>query len=80
MPKSETQAFNSATKTKSFQENTRYYLVKDGKATPVKNDKKSILAALPDKQEQLKGYVAAGNLNFKSDTDLAKLINYYNSL
>ncbi|TSD66789.1 hypothetical protein FFF34_005135 [Inquilinus sp. KBS0705] len=75
----ETQAFNSATKTKSFQEDVRYYLVNNGKAVQVKNDRKSILAALPNKQEQIKGYADAGKLNFKSDTDLAAIITYYNS-
>jgi hypothetical protein len=76
----ESQAFNSATKTRSFQENVSYYLVRADKAVRVKNDKKSILANIPDKQQQLQDYLKANKVNFRSDTDLAKFITYYNSL
>jgi hypothetical protein len=76
----ETKDYNSASKTKSFQDYTRYFLVVAGKTVPVKNDKKSILTTIPDKQQQLQTFAKLNDLNFKSDTDLAKLMNYYNSL
>ena len=77
---SETKEYNSATKVKAFQDYTRYFLVIAGKTVPVKNDKKSILATIPDKQQQLQTFAKLNNLNFKSDADLAKLMNFYNSL
>lgn len=76
----EQQPIGSATKERSFIEKTKYYLVIGGKATVVKADKKSILAALGDKQSQLEDYIKTNKVNFKSDTQLGKLVDYYNSL
>jgi hypothetical protein len=76
----ETKEYNSASKIKSFQDYTRYFLVIAGKAVPVKNAKKSILTTIPDKQQQLQTFAKLNDLNFKSDADLAKLMNFYNSL
>jgi len=76
-----TQEFNSASKTKVFKENSKnYYIVKDGKAILVKNDKKSILAVLSDKLPQLETYLKSNKVDFKSDAELGKFVNYYNSL
>ena len=73
------QEWNSASKTKNFKDVSKYYLVIDGKATPVKNDKKAIIALLPAKQQQLQDYVKTNQIE-KSDADLGKLVTYYNSL
>ncbi|MBD1362191.1 hypothetical protein IDJ77_00085 [Mucilaginibacter sp. ZT4R22] len=66
--------------TRSFNDKTKYYLVNNGNAVSVKNDKKSILAVLGDKQAQLEGYINANNINFKNDRQLGKLVDYYNTL
>ncbi|MEO7212451.1 hypothetical protein [Mucilaginibacter sp.] len=76
----ESQNIGSASKTKSFMEKSKYYLVNNGKALPVKNDKKSLLAGLGDKQAQLEDYIKSNKISFKSDTQLGKLVDYYNSL
>jgi hypothetical protein len=76
----ETQNIGSASKTRSFLDKTKYYLVNNGKALQVKNDKKSLLAALGDKQAQMEDYIKTNKINFKSDTQLGKLVDYYNSL
>jgi len=76
----ETQNIGSAAKTRSFIDKTKYYLVIDGNATAVKNDKKSLLATLSDKETQLEAYIKTNKVDFKKDADLAKLVTYYNSL
>jgi len=65
---------------KTFEENTKYYLIVAGQAVPVKKDKKTILTALGNKQPELETYIKTNNLNFTSDEDLGKLITFYNSL
>jgi hypothetical protein len=74
----ENKEYNSATVTKSFELNTKYYIYKDGKGTQVKKDKKAILAALGDKQSELETYIKDEKLNLKNDADVVKLIEYYN--
>jgi len=76
----EQRRYDSSTTNKSFQENVRYYLVVDGKATLVKNDKKSFLNLLKDKQPALETYIKNNKINFRSDADLTTLIAYYNSI
>jgi hypothetical protein len=77
----ETVVIGAPTKQRTFiEKSTKYYLVVDGKAQMVKNDKKSILAALADKQAALDTYLKANKINFKSEADLGKLIAYYNTL
>lgn len=76
----ESKAYNSPTTERSFVEVSQYYLVRFGTFTPVKRDKKSILAALNDKQPALEKYIKDNGLNVKNDDDLSKLIIYYNSL
>lgn len=72
--------YNSATVNKTFGQNTKYYLVLNGKATPVKNDKKALLEQLKDKQDQLTAYLKSNKVDFKKDADLSKFITYYNSI
>lgn len=77
---SETKEYSSATTNKNIQESNNYFLYKAGQLNPVKKDKKSILAALPDKSKELEDYIKSNNLNLKQDADLSKVIAFYNSL
>jgi hypothetical protein len=76
----ENQEIGSASKTTSFIEKVKYYLVNNGKVIPVKNDKKTLLAALGDKQAQLEEYIKTNKLTVKTDAQLGKLVDYYNTL
>lgn len=76
----ESQDIGSATKTKTFMDKTKYYLVANGKAMPVKNERKALLAALSDKQPELDAWLKSNKVNFKSDAGLGKLLDYYNAL
>ncbi|MBC5993860.1 hypothetical protein [Pontibacter cellulosilyticus] len=72
--------YSSATKVKSFETNTAYYIARDNKLTKIKNDKKSVLAALGNKQPELETFIKKNMLDLKKDEDFAKLIAYYNTL
>jgi len=77
---SETTGIDLGTVTKNFTDKESYYMIISGTATLVKKDKKSILALLNNKQIELETYIKAHKLDLKNDDDLAKLINYYNSI
>jgi len=77
----ERKEYNSATTTKSFVENSAYFLLTPtGQALPLKKDKKFILSTLADKSGPLETYINDKKLNLKKDADLASLIDYYNTL
>lgn len=74
-------AYGSATLTKKFAENTAYYILKaDGTYTKIKKDKKSITSALSDKSAEVEQYMKDNKTNFKEDTSVAAVIDYYNTL
>ncbi|QQL49090.1 hypothetical protein [Mucilaginibacter ginkgonis] len=72
--------YNSATSTKEFLENQKYYLIKGGTVIAIKKDRKSIASALPAFAAQIETYSKENSLNFKQDPDLARLISYLNTL
>ncbi len=77
----ESKAYNSASITRTFAENTHYYLLKtDGTYTKVKKDKKAIIAALNDKSTEIEQYIKDNKTNFKDDASVAAVVNYYNTL
>ncbi|NCD69513.1 hypothetical protein [Mucilaginibacter agri] len=79
--KIETQSvYGSTGSDKKFVSTTKYFLVNGDKSAIVKKDKKSILEALGDKQTELEAYIKSNNLNLKEESDIAKLLTYYNSI
>lgn len=72
--------YGSSTKVKKFQADTHYYLAKDTKLTKIRNDKKALLKALSDKATELEAYIKTNKLDLKKDADLAKVVDYYNTL
>lgn len=77
----EGKAYGSATSTKTFADNTAYYLLKaDGTYTKIKKDKKAIMNALSDKSAEVEQYIKDNKTNFKEETSVAAVVNYYNTL
>ncbi|MBX0334906.1 hypothetical protein K3G39_16840 [Pontibacter sp. HSC-14F20] len=72
--------YSSATIEREVQENEDYYIAKGDKAVKVKKSKSSLLAAIPDKKDYLETYIKSNALNLRDDSDMAKLVAYYNSL
>lgn len=61
-------------------EDIQYYVVANGSMQKVKLNKKSIVEALPNQSEKLKSYIASQKLAMSSETDLVKVVTYYQSL
>lgn len=72
--------YSSATIDREVQASEDYYIAKGDKAVKVKKSKSSLLAAIPDKKDYLETYIKSNALNLRDDTDMAKLVAYYNSL
>ncbi len=65
----------------AFLDNSEYFIQKpDGSLSRTKLKKNSIVNALDDKEEQIEAYIKKENLVFKSEYDLARVVDYYNSL
>jgi len=62
-------------------ERNQYYVLKDGKYYPVKN-KKSLLAVLKDKRNELQQYIKKNNLEFRNNfkADMSEVVAYYDQL
>ncbi|RYE27173.1 MAG: hypothetical protein EOP45_02050 [Sphingobacteriaceae bacterium] len=76
----ENKDYGSAVTTKSYTKDIKYYIVSGDNAQQIKNDKKSLLNVLDDKKDQIEEYIKSNKSNLKSDVDLAKIVNYYNTL
>lgn len=57
-----------------------YYVIKNDKLIKIRKTKGSILSALSDKKDELKLYIKNNKLKMKNPTDIALVVNYYNSL
>jgi hypothetical protein len=65
---------------KTFAHNSKYYIQVNKNISFVKLNKAEILNVLKDKEDKLNTYISEKKLNFKKDTDLIELVNYYNTL
>ncbi|RDV16308.1 hypothetical protein DXT99_03625 [Pontibacter diazotrophicus] len=59
---------------------TFYFIAPDKKAVKVKLNRKSLLKALPDKQDKVQEYVSAQNIDLNSGEGWAKALVFYESL
>ncbi|WP_461789110.1 hypothetical protein [Pedobacter sp.] len=65
---------------KVFKENFGYYLVNDSKMPMKVKKDNSILSQFNEKEAQVKEFISKNKLNVKKDEDLAKILDYYNTL
>lgn len=63
-----------------YEDDDVYYLLKDGRMNGIKPTKSSLLDALNDKKDKVESFAKQNKINFKNDADLAKLMDYYNSI
>lgn len=65
----------------AYLDNSEYFIQKpDGSLSRAKLKKNSIVKALADKEEQIEAFIKKENLDFKSEYDLARVVDYYNTL
>ncbi len=65
---------------KEFETYENYYLFINGNMKRINKDKESILQVLSDRQPQIRSFMTDNKINIKNETQLVKLIVYYNSL
>lgn len=74
----ESRTYNSATVTKKFEESSVYYIAKSNSdLIPIKKNEKSIIDAL--QKPDLTKYIKDNKLNLKSEDDIARLLEYYDT-
>ena len=56
------------------------YMKSGDKLTKLTKNNNWNLSKFPDKQKEMKSYASKNKLKFKEESDLVKLINYYNSI
>jgi len=66
--------------TTSLETNEVYYLATDNKPAKIKNNNKSVLTAMSDKETQIKTFIESKSLNVKNDSDFIEVVKYYNTL
>jgi hypothetical protein len=76
----ESTPFGSATTQQTIKNAETYYIWKKGAMIKIKNDKQSLLSVLENKKQELETFINENNINFRSEEDLIKCINYYNTL
>jgi len=76
----ESTQYGSATVQKNILNGEQYFIFKNGLMFKTKKDKKELLKVLDDKKEALNKFIADYKLSFKSDEDVQKLLDYYNSI
>jgi len=72
--------YGSASMQRNVLNNNTFYVGELSKLTKIKNDKKSILEVLTDKAPEIEAYMKKEKLNPKTEIDLIKIFQYYNSL
>lgn len=77
---SESTPFGSATTQQTIKNAEAYYIWKKGAMIKVRKDKEFILSVLTDKKEKLQAFIEHAKINFKSEDDLVRVVNYYNSI
>ncbi len=71
-------ALDVGSKNHKYIKRDKLYLVKDDQMIPV--NKQSISNTMSDKGAQIKKYIKEYHLNIKQEGDIAKLVEYYNSI
>jgi hypothetical protein len=76
----ESKDYGSPVTIKTYQSDKKYYLIIGEDVKQIRNDTKSVLSALRDKENQVETFIKTNKVKFKSDDDLSKVVNYYNSI
>jgi hypothetical protein len=69
--------YSSATQTKRFIKEESLYLFKNGILTRLKKDKKSLLEALGEKQDELDAFIKDQKLKLSKEEDILRIIEKY---
>lgn len=72
--------YGSANKTRQFSSNSEIFFIKDRVVFKEKISKKLMEQLTNDKKEYIQNFISAQSLNLKINSDVLKVISYYNQL
>ena len=72
--------YHTATKSKFVDESNYYIKFGNGALRKIPQSKSKLLKLFPDKRDNLKAYISENKIDLKKESDIIKLINYYNTL
>ncbi len=72
--------YGSASVQRNVLNNNTYYVGELAQLTKIKNDKKSVLELLSDKAEDIEEYMRKQKLSPKTESDLVRVVMFYNGL
>jgi hypothetical protein len=76
----ESRFYSSATSETNITDVSSYYILKDGRLKKIRPSKKEFIELFKDKENTIKAYLQAQDIDYKDKQSLANLVNYYNSL
>ena len=76
----ESKFYSSATSETNIQDVSSYYILRDGNMKKIRPSKKEFIELFKDKENTIKAYLQAQDIDYKDKQSLANLVNYYNSL
>jgi hypothetical protein len=62
-----------------FERSSTLYLIKDGQATKITRNKKSIMDVLEDQASSVEAFIKTNRIDVKKDDDLVQLLTFYTS-
>ena len=72
--------YHTATKSKYIDESNYYIKFETGGLDVMSTSKSKLLKQFPNQQDNLKTYISDNNIDLNKESDIIKLINYYNTL
>lgn len=72
--------YGESTKTEEILNSEHYYVLHNTKMVKIKKDKESLIKTLTDKRAELDQFAKQNELKGKSDEELIRIIEYYNTL
>lgn len=76
----ENKPYNSATIEKKYEDIKSYFIIKDGNMKRFKPSKKDFLIIFEDKSSKIDAFLKSEKIDFKNNLDLARVVEFYNSL
>ena len=74
------QALDVGSQSNRYIKDDKYYISKNGKVKLIRKRKKQILKLFGDDAEKIQIFANENRLNFKKESDLSKIFNFYNSI
>lgn len=80
IPSSYNTAMDAGNNHDTYTQKEKLYIYKEGKLSNLKRNKKAVLSAMSDKENEIKLYVKQNKLKYRKIEDITSMVKYYNNL